>query len=189
MSWFFFSWILPNFLKPATRKLRALRGPLDCPTISPHLTYLLQQPNLRPELRNLVRISSLTNFILYFAPVFLSVHILAGSNLSGASSIAFTLSPASLPDSDESDQEARLNSTENQFLDDVLPEREGKLYLLFYQWSIPNPRLDLPEEPNSDGNELEDSEQDTDGEEEDNACILFVFDNLTYSFRIYFLFF
>lgn len=129
------------------------------------------------------------NFFLCFVPVFWYFHILAGSNASGTSSIAFTSSPASLPDSDELDQEVRLSSTENQFLEDVLPEGEGKLYLLFYQWSIPNPRLDLPEEPNSDGNELEDSEQDTDGEEEDNACILLVLDNLTYSFPIYFLFF
>ena len=46
--------------------------------------------------------------------------------------IVFTLSPASLPDSDESNQQVRLNSTENQFLDDVFPEGEGKLYLTFY---------------------------------------------------------
>ncbi|KAE9384479.1 hypothetical protein BT96DRAFT_1098130, partial [Gymnopus androsaceus JB14] len=74
------------------------------------------------------------------------------STLNVSAPAAQSQARAEKPYSDESDQEARLNSTENQFLDDVLPERE-----------------DLPEEPNSDGNELEDSEQDTDGEEEDNA--------------------
>ena len=128
---FFFLKPYSIFLKPATQNLKALRMLwclLDCPTISPHSLYLLH-PNLRPELRNRVCI---LNFFLYLALLFLYFHILAGSNVDGMSFIVFTLSPASLPDSDESNQQVWLNSTKNQFLNDVFPEGEGKLYLMFY---------------------------------------------------------